>query len=105
MCRTLLIDGDSGRESVNMVNIGLLHLVQELTGIGRQRLDIAALSLCKNGIEGQATLARTGETSDDHQLITRNGHINIFQIVLTSTTDNYFVLGHIFQPSVYLVDY
>ena len=40
-----------------MIDVGLLHLIQKLAGIGGQRLNIAALSLGKNGIKGQATLA------------------------------------------------
>src|SRR5947209_2858805 len=35
MSRALLIDGDSGREAVNVVNVGLFHLVQELASVGR----------------------------------------------------------------------
>ncbi len=39
-----------------MVDIGLLHHLQELAGIGRERLDIAALAFGIDGVEGEEDL-------------------------------------------------
>ena len=61
-----------------MIDIGLIHFIQKLTSIGRKRFNIAALSLSKDSVKSQATLARTREAGDHHQLISRNYHINIF---------------------------
>ncbi len=49
----LLVDGDGRREALDEVDVGLVHLAQELAGIRRQRLDVAALALGVNGVEGQ----------------------------------------------------
>ncbi len=48
-----LLDGDGGRQPVDVVDVGLLHHVEELTRIGRERLDIAPLALGIDGVEGE----------------------------------------------------
>ena len=55
----LLLDGDGGREALDVVHIGFVHHGEELPGVGRQRLDVAALSLGIEGVEGERGLART----------------------------------------------
>ena len=40
-----LLDGDGGRDAADLVGVGLLHALQELPGVGRERLHIAALAL------------------------------------------------------------
>ena len=49
----LLLDRNGRREPVDEVDVRLLHLFEELPGVGRERLDIAPLSLGVDGIEGQ----------------------------------------------------
>ena len=41
----LLFDGDGWRQSLDEITLGLGHSSQELTGVGRQRLHVAALAL------------------------------------------------------------
>jgi hypothetical protein len=53
----LLLDRDRRRESLDQIDIGFLHALQKLSRIGRQRLDIAALSFGVQGIESQRRLA------------------------------------------------
>src|SRR5260370_22752739 len=67
--RALLVDRDARGEAIDMINIWLLHFIQELACIGRQGLDIAALSFGKNGIKGQAALARAARASNEHRLV------------------------------------
>src|SRR5437868_14585100 len=86
MGRALLVNGDSGGETVDMVDVWFLHLIQKLTSIGRQGLDIATLPLGKNGVEGQATLPRTRQAGNDYQAVTRNRDIYIFQVMFAGTT-------------------
>src|SRR5262249_53218306 len=49
----LLLDRDGGRESLDRVDIGLLHLLQELARIGRQRFDVASLAFRVQRVEGE----------------------------------------------------
>ena len=50
----LLINRYSWRKTVNRIKVWLIHLSQELTGIAGQGLNVAALSLCVNGVKGKA---------------------------------------------------
>ncbi len=55
--RALLIDADRRGEAVDLVDVRLLHLAQELPRVGRERLDVPALSLRVDRVEGEAGLA------------------------------------------------
>jgi hypothetical protein len=90
----LLVNRDCRREAVNVVHIGLVHLAEELPGIRRERLDVAALSFGEDGIEGEATLAGAGEAGDDHQLIAWNRDVYIFEIMLARPSDDDGILRH-----------
>ena len=54
----LLLDGDRRRQPLDQVDVGLLHLLEELPGVGRQRLDVAPLPFGVDGVEGERRLAR-----------------------------------------------
>ena len=51
----LLLDGDGGGEAADRVVERLVHLAEELPGVGVQALDVAALPLGVEGVEGEAT--------------------------------------------------
>ena len=53
----------------DVIDVGLIHLAQELPGIGRQRFDIAALAFGINRIKSQGRLARAGQTRKDDELV------------------------------------
>ena len=58
-------------EALYLVHTGLLHLAQELAGVGREGLHIPPLAFGVDGIEGQAGLAGTGDAGDDHEFVPR----------------------------------
>ena len=68
----LLLDGDRRRQAVDLVDVGLLHHLQELARIGRQRFDVAPLSLGVDGVEGERRFARAGQPRKHHELVARN---------------------------------
>jgi hypothetical protein len=91
----LLLDGDGGRQPADGVVLGLVHLAQELPGVGRQALDVAALPLGVEGVEGQRALAAAGDAGEDHQPLLGDVEIDALQVVLARTTDGDLVwLGH-----------
>ena len=49
----LLLDGNAGAEAVNAVDVGALHLVEELAGVGGKGLDVAALAFGVNRVKSQ----------------------------------------------------
>ena len=55
----LLVDRDRRRQAVDLVDVRLLHLPEELAGVGAQALDVAALALGVDRVEGEAALAAT----------------------------------------------
>ena len=61
-----------GREAVDLVDVRLLHHLQELAGIGGERLHVAALALGIDGVEGERGLARAREPGEHHQLVARD---------------------------------
>ncbi len=67
----LLLDRDRRRQAVDLVDVRLLHHLEELAGVGRQALDVAALALGIDGVEGERRLARAGQAGEHHQLIAR----------------------------------
>ena len=92
--RAFLVDGDGGREAVDVVHVRLLQHAEKLARVGREGLHVAALSFRKNGIEGQARLAGAGEAGDDHQLLARNVEVDIFQVVFARAANADVLFRH-----------
>ena len=57
--RRLLVDRDRRRQPLDDVDVGLVHLPEELAGVRTERLDVAALAFGVDGVEGEARLARS----------------------------------------------
>src|SRR6266550_9106718 len=73
----LLVDRDRRREALDVVDVRLLHLAEELAGIGRERLDITALALGIDRVEGKRALPRAGQPGDNNQAVAGNGDVYI----------------------------
>ena len=83
----LLFDGDGRRQALDAVHVGLLHLVQELPGVGAEALHVAALPLGVEGVEGQAGLAAPGEAGDHHQAVAGEDQVEVLEVVLPGSLD------------------
>ena len=46
-----LLDGDGGREALDEIDIGLLHLIEKLPRVGREALHVAALAFGVESVE------------------------------------------------------
>jgi hypothetical protein len=92
--RALLVDGDRGREAFDHVHVRLLHLAQELPGVGGERLDVAALALGVDRVERERRLARAGQAREDDELVARQRQRDVLQVVLSGTSDRDAVGGH-----------
>jgi hypothetical protein len=86
-----LLDGDGGRQSLDLVDVRLLKLIEKLPGIGGKRFDIFALALGKDGIERERRFAAAAEAGDDDELIARDIDGDILEIVLAcaANTDDF----------------
>ncbi len=85
--RRLLLDRQGRRQALDRVDVRLLHLVEELAGVGRQRLDVAPLSLGVDRVEGERRLAGSRQPRDDHELVARQVHVDPFQVVDARAAD------------------
>ena len=83
----LLLDRDRRREAVDLVDVRLLHHFEELARIGREQLDIAALALRIDRVEGERGLARAREAGEHDQLVARDGEIDVLEVVLARAAD------------------
>ena len=83
----LLLDGNGRRQAVDLIDVRLLHHLQELTRVSRQALDIPALALGIDGVEGERGLARAGQAGEHHQPVARNVEVDVFEIVLARAAD------------------
>ena len=83
----LLLYGNHGRESSDLVYIGTLHATEEVAGIGREGLYIATLTLGKEGIERQGGFTATAQTGNHRERAVRDGGIDILQVMLAGSVD------------------
>ena len=92
--RALLVDRDRRAQAVDLVDVGLLHLAQELAGVGAQALDVAALTLGVDRVEGKAALAAPGQARDHHEPVTRERDRDVLQVVFAGTANDELILRH-----------
>ncbi len=79
-----LLDGDGRRDAADRVHLGLVHAVHELPGVGRKSLDVTALALGVNRIEGEAGFPGTARAGDDDQFAERQIEIEAFEVVFAA---------------------
>jgi hypothetical protein len=82
--------------ALDAVGIRLVHPLQELAGIGRERLDEAPLPLGIQRVEGQRGFPRAGHTGDDDLLVQRDVQVDALEVVYPDAPkgDGVRVLGH-----------
>ena len=86
--RGLLVDRDRRAQALDEVDVGLVHLSEELAGVRRERLDVAALTLGEDGVEGEARLARPGETGEHDQGVAGEVDRDVLEVVLARAPDD-----------------
>jgi hypothetical protein len=84
----LLLDRDRGRQALDEIDVGLLHELEELARVSRQRFDVAPLALGIESVEGKGGFAGAGEPRDHDEAVARNVEADIPQIVRPGTADS-----------------
>ena len=84
----LLVDRDRRRQALDEVDVRLVHLAEELPRVGRQRLDVAALALGEDRVEGQARLARAGQPGEHDQRVAGQVEVDVLEVVLAGAADD-----------------
>ena len=93
----LLVDRDGGRQALDEVDVGLVHLAEELPRVRGERLDVPALPLGEDGVEGQAGLARPGQAGEHHEAVARQVEVDAAEVVLAGAA-YYQTVGHGGEP-------
>src|SRR5439155_11777290 len=84
----LLLDGDGRRETLDAVAVRFLHLLEELTGVRGERLDVAPLPLGVERVEGERGLAGAREARDDHEAVARDLDVDVLEVVRAGAADD-----------------
>ena len=71
-----------------MLDLRPLELAEELARVGRERLDVATLTLGVDRVEGQRGLAGSRHAGNGCDLIMRNLQRNVLEIVLPGSLNN-----------------
>ncbi len=64
-----------------MIHIRLFHHIEELTRIGAEALDVAALPFGIDRIKGKRRLPRTRQPCDHHKFVTWDIHVDILEVM------------------------
>ena len=70
-----------------MIDVGPLHLLEELASVDREALHVLPLSFGQQRIERQRAFARSADARDHDELVARDVDIDILQIVRAGTAD------------------
>ena len=85
LVRGFLLDGDNRAQSRYLVHVRTLQVSQEVAGVCRKSLDIAALPLGKDGIECQGRLSASAQAGYHGQAVTGDFCIDILEVVHART--------------------
>jgi hypothetical protein len=72
---------------VDEIDIGSFHLIEHLAGGRAERLDVFAIALRVDRVEGERRLARATRPGEHHQLATRDAQLEVLQVVLARAFD------------------
>ena len=78
----------AGQMPSMLVHVRLLHPLEELAGVGRQRLDVAPLPFGIDRVEGERRLARTADAGHDDERPRRQREVDVLQVVGTCAAND-----------------
>jgi hypothetical protein len=82
-----LLDGDGRRQAGEVVDRGAGHHLDELAGVRRQGVEVAALAFGVQDVEGESRLPRTAQPGDDDEVVAREFQAHVAEIVLVGPDD------------------
>ena len=85
--RDALLDADGGGEAVDGVDIGPGHLLDELPGVGIERVEKPALAFRKKNVEGERAFAGTADAGDDDKLVAWDADGKVAEVVFARAFD------------------
>ncbi len=83
-----LFDGNGGRQTLDGLDVGFVHLADKLPGVCGKRFHIPSLPFRINRIEGQGRFPGTAQARDHDKLVAGNIKVDVFQVVLGGALDS-----------------
>ena len=87
----LLVDRHRRGQTLDEVDVGLVHLAEELPGVGRERLDVAPLALGEDRVEREGRLAGAGQPREHDQGVPRQVERDVLEVVLPGTPNDQLI--------------
>ena len=85
--RGLLFQRDGGGKSFDLVDVRLVHLREELAGVGGKGFHIPALAFRIDDVERECGFARSRRAADDHKFVAGDVEREVLEVVLARALD------------------
>jgi hypothetical protein len=76
-----LANGDRRGDAVDAIDVGLLHPLEKLAGVRRQRFDVPPLPLRVDRVEGERRFSRAADAGHDDQLAERQVQVDVLEVM------------------------
>lgn len=96
----LLVDRNRGGKALDVVDVRLLHLPEELPGIGGEALDIPSLPVGVDGVKREGGLSRAGQAGEDDKLVARDFQVDVFQVVFAGAANRNLILSQLIKSFI-----
>ena len=87
MAEVLLLDGHGGRKPLDVLDLRLLHLPDELPGVGAEAFDVSPLPFGVDRVHRQRAFSRSARPAADRQPVAWNIDVDVFEIMLRRAAD------------------
>jgi hypothetical protein len=92
-----LFYGYGRRQAFDDVHVRLIHLFQKLAGVGGKGFHVSALAFGVYGVKGQRRLPRPGQAGNDHQGISGDVGVYVFQVMFSGSAHDNVVQGLVYS--------
>ncbi len=96
----LLLDRDRRREPFDQIDVRLLHLLEKLPRVRRERLDVPALPFGVNRVEGQRRLARAGQAGDHDDPVAGKIDVDVLEVMNAGAAYRNPIVRHTLLPGI-----
>lgn len=82
-----LFEGDGGGDTGDGIDAGFIHAIEELTGVGGEGFDVAALAFGVEGIEGEGRFTGAAEAGDHDEVVGGEVEVEALEVVLAGAAE------------------
>lgn len=82
-----LFEGDGRGDAGDGIDAGFIHPIEELTGVGGERFDVASLAFGVEGIEGEGRFTGAAEAGDHDEVVGGEVEVEALEVVLAGAAE------------------